>query len=308
MKVQTYVYGPVPSRRLGRSLGADLVPFKTCTYDCIYCQIGRTTNRTMQRREWAPVDTIVEQIQARLDSQPHYITLAGSGEPTLHSGIADIISRLKKITDVPIAVLTNGSLLWMPDVRDSLMQADLVLPSLDAGTDALFKYVNRPHDDITFDKMLEGLVKFRDEYSGKFWLEILLLGGVTTVEAQVNTMSHCIRRIRPDMVQLGTATRPPAEDFADPVPLSQLEAIAPRLWDNVEITAGRHVAESQSRASAEDKDVLELLRRRPCSIEDIAQGLGMHRNEVVKFVERLRSRRKIVEEPTNGGLYFKAVI
>jgi len=145
-----YIYGPVPSRRLGRSLGVDLVPFKTCTFDCVYCQLGRTTNRTMERKEWVPLEPVLTQLEAKLDLKPDYITLAGSGEPTLYSKMSELIIRIKELTDVPVAVLTNGSLLWIPEVRDALLSADLVVPSLDAGSSELFRYVNRPHTNIEF--------------------------------------------------------------------------------------------------------------------------------------------------------------
>ncbi|MBN2512679.1 MAG: radical SAM protein, partial [Sedimentisphaerales bacterium] len=156
-KRREYIFGPVPSRRLGRSLGVDLVPFKTCSYDCIYCQLGRTTNKTLERKEWLPLAEITDQLKQKLYLKPDYITLSGSGEPTLFSRCRDLIGKIKESTDVPVAVLTNGSLLWMPEVRESLLEADLVIPSLDAGSERLFQYVNRPHPDISFDKMLEGL-------------------------------------------------------------------------------------------------------------------------------------------------------
>jgi wyosine [tRNA(Phe)-imidazoG37] synthetase (radical SAM superfamily) len=303
-----YAYGPVPSRRLGRSLGIDLVPFKVCTYDCIYCQLGRTTNKTIHRKEWVPSDVVIDHLKSKLDYRPDYITLAGSGEPTLHSGIDDLIFRIKEITDIPVAVLTNGSLLWMPDVRNSLKAADIVLPSLDAGSDQLFQYVNRPHSDIIFSKMLEGLVKFREEFTGKYWLEVFLLGGVTTIEAQVNILSHCINLICPDKVQVNTVTRPPAEDFAEPVPQKTLEAITNRLYKNVEVIADYESIHEQQDFPIRRKDVLTLLKRRPCSVEDIAEGLGLHRNEVVKYIEELSSQGKIEAKPQNQQLYYKAVI
>ncbi len=147
-----YLYGPVPSRRLGRSLGIDLVPFKTCTYDCIYCQLGRTTNKTMERRPYVPVKDILSELKIKLaiGGSPDYISIAGSGEPTLHSDIGELIGKIKEITKIPVAVLTNGSLLYLPEVRAALMQADLVIPSLDAGDEELFHYVNRPHADYFF--------------------------------------------------------------------------------------------------------------------------------------------------------------
>ena len=210
IKRMCQVYGPVPSRRLGRSLGIDLVPFKACTYDCIYCQLGRTTHKTIQPGEWTSVDEIVKNVQDRLDSAPDTITLAGSGEPTLFSGMGALIARLKEITTVPIAVITNGSLLWKPEIRKCLMHADLVIPSLDAGCAYLYKYINRPHRQIPFDKMLKGLIQFRQEFTGEYWLEVMILAGVTTTTAEVGHLAQCIEQIGPDKVQVNSVTGLPA--------------------------------------------------------------------------------------------------
>jgi wyosine [tRNA(Phe)-imidazoG37] synthetase (radical SAM superfamily) len=261
----------------------------------------------MTRKEWVPIRTLIDQVKDRLESRPDYITLSGSGEPTLHSKIAEVISRIKEITDIPVAVLTNGSLLWLPEVRRSLVAADLVLPSLDAGNDLLFRYVNRPHPDIPFAKMLEGLVKFRDEYHGKYWLEILLLGGVTTVESHVNALADCIERISPDKVQINTVSRPPAEDFAVAVPPDQLKEVASQLSKKAEIITGKPAMYEQAEASADYQGILALLRRRPCSVEDIALGLGLHRNAVVKCLEQLCSQQRAQAEYTFQGLFYKAL-
>ena len=150
-----HVFGPVPSRRLGRSLGVDLVPFKTCTYDCIYCQLGPTTVKTAERKGWLDRDAVLEEIRRKLDSWPNYITLSGSGEPTLHTGLDEWMKAIRSITEIPIAVLTNGSLLWRDEVRRELRQADLVVPSLDAGDAELFRQVNRPCEAVSFERMLE---------------------------------------------------------------------------------------------------------------------------------------------------------
>jgi len=307
-KNREYIFGPVPSRRLGRSLGIDLVPFKTCTYDCIYCQLGRTTNKTMQRKEWVPTDIVINQFKAKLSSKPDYITLSGSGEPTLFPRLEELISKIKGITDIPVAVLTNGSLLWLPEVRNALKSADMVVPSLDAGSSQIFQYVNRPHPDITFSKMLQGLVEFRKDYGGQYWLEVFLLAGVTTPEMEINRLKTCINAIQPDKVQVNTVTRPPAEGFAEPVPKKQLETIAKKLYEKAEVIANYSEVHKQQDFSARRKDVLTLLQRRPCSIEDIVAGLGLHRNEVVKYVEELSSERKIESKPQNQQLYYKATI
>jgi wyosine [tRNA(Phe)-imidazoG37] synthetase (radical SAM superfamily) len=307
-KKQEYIFGPVPSRRLGRSLGVDLVSFKTCTYDCIYCQLGRTINKTTKRKEWVPIDIVINQLKAKLRSKPDYITLSGSGEPTLFSRLEELIMKIKDITDIPVAVLTNGSLLWLPEVRKALKSADLVVPSLDAGSSQMFQYVNRPHQDITFSKMLQGLVEFRKDYSGQYWLEVFLLAGVTTPEMEVNRLKTCIDAIHPDKVQVNTVTRPPAEGFAEPVPQKQLETITKNLYEKAEVIADYSNVHKQQDFSARREDVLTLLQRRPCSVEDIAAGLGLHRNEVVKYVEELSLEGKIEAKPQNQQLYYKATI
>ena len=307
-KKQEYIFGPVPSRRLGRSLGIDLVPFKTCTYDCIYCQLGRTTNKTIRRKEWVSLETVIEQLKRKLNSKPDYITLSGSGEPTLFFGLEELIHRIKDITDIPVAVLTNGSLLFLPEVRSALKFADLVIPSLDAGSNRIFQYANRPHRGITFKKVLDGLAKFRAEYTGKYWLEVFLLAGVTTTEVEISKLANCVNSICPDKVQVNTVTRPPAEDFAERVPEKQLESLATQLYWNSEIIANYSSVHKQQEFTVRREDVLRLVKRRPCSIEDIAAGLGLHRNEVVKYIEELFSEGKVEEKLQNSKLYYKVLI
>jgi wyosine [tRNA(Phe)-imidazoG37] synthetase (radical SAM superfamily) len=306
-KKRKHIFGPVPSRRLGRSLGVDLVPFKTCSYDCIYCQLGRTTNKTLERKEWVPLQDVIDQLKDHLHSKPDYITLSGSGEPTLFSRLDELILVIKEITNIPVAVLTNGSLLWLPEVRNSIKRADVVIPSLDGGSTQIFQYVNRPHKDITFSKMLQGLVEFRKAYSGQYWLEVFLLAGVTTTEMEIKRLKTCIAAIQPDRVQVNTVTRPPAENFADPVPQKQLEQITADLYETVEVIADYKDIHKQQEFSAQREDVLTLLQRRPCSIQDIAAGLGLHRNEVLKYIEELSAEGKIEARPQNQQLFYKAL-
>ena len=302
---QEHIFGPVPSRRLGRSLGVDLVPFKTCTYDCIYCQLGCTTNKTTQQEEWTPLQDVLAQLKEKLPTKPDYITLSGSGEPTLYSRTHELIASIKEMTAIPVAALTNGSLLWLPDVRSALMQADLVIPSLDAGSDEAFQSVNRPHHEITFDKMMEGLVTFRHEYPGQYWLEVFIIEGITTTEREIRNLSDCINRISPDCVQVNTVTRPPAETHALPVSKNRLEQIAAKLSPNAQVIADYKQVHAQDTFAAKREDILELLRRRPCSIEDISQGLALHRNEVVKYLEDLSSQGTLHKELQNNKLYYR---
>lgn len=303
-----YIFGPVPSRRLGRSLGVDLVPFKTCSYDCIYCQLGRTTNKTMKREEWVPIDEVMAELEKKLSTNPDYITLSGSGEPTLYSRLDELIERIHAITDVPVAVLTNGSLLWQPELRAQLLNAELVIPSLDAGDETMFQVINRPCTGISFEKMLQGLIDFRREYQGLYWLEVFLLAGHNVTSADLQKIVDCTKRINPDLVQLNTATRPTTEEFAQLVDRADLERIAQRFSPPAEVIADYHGVHQQSDFESQQTTVLEMIRRRPCSIEDIAAGLSIHRNQVVKYVENLVELEKVeIKKVKNQPYYFGRV-
>jgi wyosine [tRNA(Phe)-imidazoG37] synthetase (radical SAM superfamily) len=303
-----YIYGPVPSRRLGRSLGVDLVPYKTCTYDCIYCQLGRTTCKTTERREWVPTQEVVGQLKDRLGAKPDYITLSGSGEPTLHARIEQLIHEIKSTTDIPVAVITNGSLLWLAEVQRSLLDADLVVPSLDAGSEDIFQYVNRPHPQIRFDQMLLGLQEFRRLFHSRYWLEVFLLSGVTTVETRIKALRDCIEKISPDKVQVNTVARPPAEDYAMPVPHEQLEEIARQLHPQAEVIVPYAHGGAVDTPGVGCDEVLDLLRRRPCSIADIATGLRLHPHEATKCVGQLLAAQKVQAKKQEGTLYYEAVL
>ena len=282
---QQLVYGPVPSRRLGRSLGVDLVPFKTCTYDCVYCQLGRTTRKTVRRQRWVDPADVVAQVRSRLDSGPDFIALAGSGEPTLHAGIGEVISGIKEITDVPVAVITNGSLLGRPAVRTGLAVADIVLPSLDVPTEELFQRVNRPHESLHLADLVEVLVSFRAGFKGKLWLEVMLLAGVTGSPAEARRLAELATRIAPDRIQLNTAVRPPAESFVAPIDRATLDELAGLFTPCAEVIADLPAATGDGVAA--EADVLDLLSRRPCTVSDIATGLAIHHGEALKAVTAL---------------------
>ena len=279
------VYGPVPSRRLGRSLGVDLVPLKTCTYDCVYCQLGRTTRKTVRRQRWVDPSDAVAQVRAKLESEPDVIALAGSGEPTLHAGIGEVIAAIKELTDVPVAVITNGSLLSHPTVRRGLAAADIVLPSLDVSDEGLFRIVNRPHVALRFADVVGGMIAFRKGYPGQLWLEVMLLADVTGVVAEVERLAELAARIAPDRIQLNTVVRPPAASFVAPVADSSLQEFAALFTPHAEVIADTlPVAGGRVAAHA---DILALLSRRPCTVADIAAGLGIHHSEALKAATAL---------------------
>lgn len=301
------LFGPVPSRRLGRSLGVDLVPLKTCTYDCLYCQLGRTTWKTIQRRAWIPWECVTSELPRRLASRPDYITLGGSGEPTLHSQMGALIAKLKTLTDIPVAVLTNGSLLWQQDVRRQLKQADLVIPSLDAGEERMFQLVNRPHPEISFARLMDGLVALRQEFAGAYWLEVMVVDGYTATPAEIEKLAEGAGRIQPDRVQLNTVTRPPAERLPAPVSPARLAQFASLFRPAAEVIADFRSVHQQADFVASRQQVLALLQRRPCSVADIAGGLGMHENEAVKHLEELRIDGQVACLSSEGKHYYRAV-
>ena len=214
------VFGPVPSRRLGQSLGIDPVPLKTCNWNCVYCQLGRTIPLMNERRDFFPREEMVAEVKEALAShQPgdiDWVTFIGSGETTLHAGIGWMIRQVKLLTDLPIAVITNGSLLYLPEMRSELSPADAVLPSLDAGNARLYRKINRPHPDITFERLVDGLVAFREEYQGKLWIEVMLVGGLNDTEAALKEIATILKRIRPDEVHILQPERPPVETWVQP--------------------------------------------------------------------------------------------
>lgn len=316
-----YIFGPVPSRRLGISLGVDLVPYKTCTFNCIYCQLGRTTNQTLKRKEYVKAQDVLKelaqfffhyQITRSPDHRPpitdylNYITLSGSGEPTLNSKIGEIISGIKKMTSIPVAVLTNGSLLYRKEVRDSLKKADLVIPSLDAASTKTFKKINRPIKSLGIEKIVKGLVDFRKEYGGKIWLEVMLVKGINDSKEEIKELKKVIAKIKPDRVQLNTVARPPCERFAKALNNKELERIKNLLGPPAEA-----IIDFERRALPEKmkdlkKGIMAMLKRRPATVKDLADGLGVHFNEVLKYLALLEEEKKIRSLKFRGKRYYQA--
>jgi wyosine [tRNA(Phe)-imidazoG37] synthetase (radical SAM superfamily) len=250
------------------------------------------------------VDDVLAELERKLGDgpAPDYISLAGSGEPTLNLHIGDLIGRIKDLTRIPVAVLTNGSLLWIPEVRDSLMNADLVIPSLDAGDEGLFQHVNRPHGDIAFGAMIQGMAEFTKQFTGSVWLEVLLLAGVTGIPSEVAKIAALTGHIRPERVQLNTVCRPPAEDFAFSLSSEQMLALRGVFPGQVDIISEseRDVVHTSVFSNAKAEDILALLGRRPCTSADVATGLGIHLTEALKHLEALISAGKVKTVVTDG--------
>ncbi|MHC4479477.1 MAG: radical SAM protein [Planctomycetota bacterium] len=304
-----YTYGPVASRRLGRSLGVDLVPAKTCSFNCVYCQLGPTLATTVQRAEYNPVAEVLAEVQARLveGPRPDYVTLGGSGEPTLHSSFGAVARGIGRFSDVPIALLTNGSLFHLREVRWDCEGLDLVLPSLDAGDEETFRRVNRPHPGITLANVIEGLEALRGEFRGQIWLEVFLVEGVNSSDEQVRAIRNCIERIAPDRVQLNTAVRPPAEPQVRPVSPEMLEEVRRMLGPRAEVIVGGGAWAGVPGAEAAREEVLALLRRRPCTVQDLADGLGIPLAEAARCVRALLDEGAIVQRQRHNRTYYEAL-
>jgi len=297
-----HLFGPVASRRLGRSLGVDLLPFKTCTLDCIYCECGPTTAKTIKREEYVPYDEIVLEIEEwhSKGGKADYITLAGSGEPTLNIRFGDIISEIKRITNIPVCVLTNGTLFSSQEVRQETALADLVIPSLDAADKETFLKINRPSEGLNFEKYIEGLILFSKEFSGKLWLEVFVVPGINDNENTIMSLVEIAKKIKPHKIQLNTAVRPTAEKSVKSVLREKLEKLAKFFTPKAEIIAAyHHVVKAQESVSKER--VFELLQRRPCTLEDISSGLSIKKEEAEKYVNELLEENLIC---VNEGFYF----
>ena len=302
-----HIYGPVPSRRLGFSLGVDILPYKTCTLDCIYCQLGPTPKKTVQRSLYFSPQKILAQIKRALDSEQRidYITFSGSGEPTLNVSLGKIIREIKKNTDIPVAVLTNSTLLTDVRVRKALQAADLVVPSLDAATQEKFVEVNRPHASLEIKDIIGGLIKFRQEFKGQIWLEIMLVRDRNDSPEHISKLKAAVRKIQPDKIQLNTVIRPPAEMYAKALNHKELEKIQKFLGKKCEIVADFTKMNQFPQSKDLERKILSMIQRRPVTLSDISASIGKHRDEVLKYLNILINNGKIKPLTHKGKTYYE---
>lgn len=304
-----YLFGPVPSRRLGLSLGIDLLPAKTCSMNCVYCECGATTDLTLEHKSYFPTSAIMNELRHFLAAKPQldYLTFSGSGEPTLHAGIGEIIQFLQQ--DFPaykIALLTNASLFHLAAVRTAVQAVDLILPSLDAASESYFQQINRPVAGLTAAMIIEGLTQLRQIQRGEMWLEILFVPGLNDQPAEIQLLRQAIHRIRPTLVQLNTLDRPGAEAWVQPVPLAQLQQIAQQLDWPTEIIArvsSRQVSAPLTRDL--ENRILQMLKRRPCTLTDLVATLGLPAPEIEIYLKELLRQRQIEREPQTRGIFYK---
>ena len=307
-----YLFGPVPSRRLGMSLGIDLVPKKVCSLNCVYCEVGKTSGLTAERKEYILFDKVILELEHyfKNNPDPDFLTFSGSGEPTLNSRLGDVIAYLKKVKPhISVAVLTNGTLMTEQKMRDELMAADLVLPSLDAATDETFQKINRPVQGMSIEKIITGLEIFSKAFKGKIWLEVFILPGYNYGDNEIVELGKAIKKINPDSVQLNTLDRPGTESDLVPASREQLEHVIEKLdMDNVEIIAA---APKKYKTISYRKDVentiLGTISRRPCTVDDLSEILDMPIVEINKYIRILENENKGESVKQDRGVFFQAV-
>lgn len=305
-----YLFGPVPSRRLGMSLGIDLIPKKVCTLNCVYCEVGKTTKLTTDRLEYIKYDRVIAELKHFMSNKPKidYITFSGSGEPTLNSRIGDVLNFVKKnYPEIKTAVLTNGTLLYKKKLREELQQADVILPSLDAASQSEFEKINRPHPSLSLQDYIQGLIDLRKEYKGKIWLEILFLKGYNDSDKELGKLKEAILKIKPDSIQLNTLDRPGAEEGLIPLTKKELQYIID-FWNlpNTEIIANQSERTTiESYREDVESAILETIARRPCTLDDLHSFLGIHVNEINKYLGVLEAKNKIETVQLERGVFYE---
>ncbi len=293
-----YLFGPVLSRRLGLSMGVDLLKYKTCNLDCVYCELGRTACLTSCRGRFVPRQKVIREIDLRRAEPFDHLTFAGSGEPTLSLDLGEIVAQAKEIVNSPVAVITNSTLLSSPSVRKEVSAADVVLPSLDAVSEKAFQAINRPAYGLLAAEMIKGLKKFRKEYSGEIWLEVMLVRGLNDEEAE--EIARAAESTEPDRIQLNTVVRTPAEPVE---PLSEEE-----MRKMLEIFPGAELIPDWDWSVPERirVRVIDLLMTRPSTLEEISCHLEIDGSDAIKYCKIMENDGLISRKLHGGKLYFHA--
>ncbi len=305
-----HIFGPVPSRRLGYSLGVDLVVHKTCTFDCLYCECGPTTSLTIERKEYVPFDELADELGETFKDPPErldYVTLSGSGEPCLNTRMGDVLELLRSISPAKVAVLTNSSLLTDPEVRRELGLAHVVAPSLDTAVPETFNLINRPHPSLSLGAMVKGLVEFRRGFGGEIRLEVLLVKGVNDSPGELERLARQIELIRPDTVDVNTAFRPGAARLK-PLTQEELESAARGLGPLARPVGSFCGDGSLKLTGFLEKRVVALISRRPCTLDELAESLAAGEKEVREVLKDLEKRGVLKTQDQKDGRFYSIVV
>ena len=311
-----YVFGPIASRRLGVSLGVDLVKPKTCPLDCVYCESGATTKLTTVRREYVPFDEVIAELDAVLAQHPKldFVTFSGSGEPTLNSRIGDVVSFVKtKYPEYPLCLLTNAMLFGDAKLLAEIAPVDLVGPSLDGSDAGEFLKINRPAAVFDFDKFVADLTRYTLNTKSRVNLELFIVPGINDSDASIARFVELVKKMRLDLVQLNTLDRPGTEKSVVPSspentgrfiaalsPVVPVEAVGVFRYRAPRPGAAFTASEGQRR-------ILDLITRRPATLPDLALALGQPESEVNKLLDDLFAAGKIgIEKQRRGTFYLPA--
>jgi wyosine [tRNA(Phe)-imidazoG37] synthetase (radical SAM superfamily) len=283
-------------------LGIDPVPLKTCNWNCVYCQLGQSRPLTNKRALFVPPGDILTEVRHALDEHAptriDWVTFIGSGETCLHSQLGWLIRQVKQMTDLPVAVITNGSLLYLPEVRAELSAADAILPSLDAGNIKLYRRINRPHPDISFRRLVDGLVAFRNEYRGQLWVEVMLVRGLNDSDDALREIASILEKVQPDQVHLLLPNRPPAEPWVEPTDAEGLMRAQAILGTSAQVvTPAQGEIEIQPGEDLEDA-LLAIITRHPLREDELHALFGKERIKAVfSALENMREshRAQVVE-------------
>lgn len=306
-----HLFGPVLSRRLGMSLGVDLVIHKICSLDCVYCECGKTTHLTCERQAYVPFETVKKELDHYWQHQkdPDYITFSGSGEPTLNRDLGRVIAYIKAQKPmVQVAVLTNSTLLADPRVRQELALADLVIPSLDAVSKKVFSRINRPCPGVEVEDLVAGIQAFAREFTGKIWLEIFILPGINDTRLEIEKLRDAIVSIDPEQVQLNTLDRPGTDLKLGPASMADLERVKLLLGlDNVEIIARAVPKKSTDQHPDLESALVETIHRRPCTQEELVAVLNADARQVESLLAFLQSQGRIEARRQARGIFFQTI-
>jgi len=303
----TYIFGPVPSRRLGLSLGIDLIPPKTCTYDCLYCQVGRTTCLTVDQEPFVPAGEVTVELEKVLERfHPDTITLSGSGEPTLNSEIDQVISFIKGITETPVALLTNGSLLWRKEVRNCVLGADLIMPTLTTVFENTFRVIHRPHKGLELPMIIEGFKELRKDYGGLILLEVVLLANINDNKKELEGIKKVIEEIRPDKIQLNTVVRPPSDSRAMSLDMEKLNNIKEFFGDRAEIIPTISSKKRTGKYDSWIETIVEMSKRRPVTVADIVGVLNITPEESEGILKGLLLKGIIKKQEHGRNTFYIA--